>query len=1006
MAATGGSRLAHDDRREALATAPLGTARLTLLVVFALSGFSGLIYESIWSHYLKLFLGHAAYAQTLVLAIFMGGMAIGAAAAARWSTRLARPVLAYAGVELLIGLLAIVFDREFQALLRWSFDSVLPTLGSATAIQAFKWSAGAVLILPQSILLGMTFPMIGSGLTRTSDARSGELIALLYFSNCLGATVGVLTSGFYLVGHFGLPGTLLVAAAVNLVVALLAWAAGGRLTTSPPTPETNPVAVDRTAVGVLELVALGTGLASFLYEIAWIRMLTLALGSSTHSFELMLAAFIVGLAAGGGWIRRRIDALATPMRTLGTLLACNAALAALTIAGYHYSFDVVAWAKSAFAPTPTGYTGFNVVAQVVAGAIMVPVTFFCGMTLPLVTHICLRRGTGESAVGRIYAINTVGCILGVVVAIHLLMPTFGVKWTVLAGAGLTLLLAFVVVARAHEGATRAGAPVGPFAAAAVVALVAIAVHPDPRRMTSAVYRTGAVSIPADSQVTYLRDGKTATISLVERDGMTVIATNGKPDAAIQTRPGPPADDEVTMILAGALPLALHPEAKRIANIGIGSGLTSAVLLASPDVQELVSIEIEPFMVEAAARGYRPRTDRLFDDPRSRIVIEDAKTYFASHPTRFDVIVSEPSNPWVSGVATLFSAEFYRQVRRYIADDGLLVQWIQVYETDPTVVWSILKALSPAFADYQLYDVDDSNILVIASPARRLGNPTDRIFHIARMQPELLRAGLRERQDLTGRRIGDKALLDPYVQRLTVPVNSDYFPWVDQNAARFRFMNRNALPIVNLTTLPVPFLELARPDWTTDSPRTSSPYAKSYRELAVDRAVVVAAEVGAGQGDRLPPALAASAATLQTSATECASRGARQGWSNAVTLLSDQTTALLPYADLEAMWRRIEASGCYQSATAGQRAWPDFLHAVARRDHGAIERTGAGLLQQAALRDDPDRAGRVILAVGAALRGAGRCRDASAFVGATARTLHVDPKYALPLGILAADCPAG
>ena len=169
-----------------------------------------------------------------------------------------------------------------------------------------------------------------------------------------------------------------------------------------------------------------------------------------------------------------------------------------------------------------------------------------------------------------------------------------------------------------------------------------------------------------------------------------------------------------MILAGALPLAIHPDPRRVANIGIGSGLTSQLVLLHPNVELLDSVEIEPAIAEAAGIGFRPRVEKLFTDPRSHIHFEDAKTFFAAQKAPYDVIISEPSNPWVSGVASLFSGEFYTQITRYLAKDGLLVQWVQIYETDISVVASIVKALSPHFHDYQIFNTDDSDILIIAS----------------------------------------------------------------------------------------------------------------------------------------------------------------------------------------------------------------------------------------------------------------------------------------------------
>ena len=245
-------------------------------------------------------------------------------------------------------------------------------------------------------------------------------------------------------------------------------------------------------------------------------MLSLVLGSSTHSFELMLAAFIFGLAMGGLWIRRRIDHLADPMRFLAQVLLIMGALAALTIAGYHYTFDVIAWAMNAFARTESGYVGFNFVAQSVAIALMVPVTFCAGMTLPLITRLLMARGAGERAIGAVYALNTVGAIVGVVLAIHLLMPTVGLKGTILAGAALHLLLAITGLRLTGPGHTPIPTRVLVGASVVTVALVAIAIQPDPRRMLSAVYRTGLLRFPKDMEVIFLRDGKTATVSLVRR----------------------------------------------------------------------------------------------------------------------------------------------------------------------------------------------------------------------------------------------------------------------------------------------------------------------------------------------------------------------------------------------------------------------------------------------------------------------------------------------------------
>ena len=194
-----------------------------LFLLFTVSGFAGLIYESIWSHYLKLFLGHAAYAQTLVLALFMGGMAVGAWLVSRFSARLANSLRGYALVEAVIGIAAIVFHPVFVATTDAAYDSLLPALGSDTGAAIVKWLLAAALILPQSVLLGATFPLMSGGLLRRHPERPGESLAMLYFTNSLGAAVGVLASGFVLIERLGLPGTIQAAGVLNLVLAAIVW---------------------------------------------------------------------------------------------------------------------------------------------------------------------------------------------------------------------------------------------------------------------------------------------------------------------------------------------------------------------------------------------------------------------------------------------------------------------------------------------------------------------------------------------------------------------------------------------------------------------------------------------------------------------------------------------------------------------------------------------------------------------------------------------------------------
>jgi spermidine synthase len=938
-----------------------GARRRFLLGIFVVSGFTGLIYESIWSHYLKLFLGHAAYAQSLVLAIFMGGMAVGSWVVAHYSLRIRRLLLAYAVVEGLIGVLGLGFHSIFIAASDFSFAAAIPALPSTAWIQAYKWSLGAALILPQSVLLGMTFPLISGSIIRRWPDRPGETLASLYFTNSLGAAVGVLVSGFVLIDAVGLPGTIRVAGLLNVALAVVIWA---QVRAQPePGPQSPTVRLRKdTWARWLTLAACLTGAASFMYELGWIRMLSLVLGSSTHSFELMLSAFILGLALGGLYARRQIERIRNPAAYLAGVMMLMAALAALTLPAYGLMFDFMAWFLRSFTRTAGSYVGFNLLSQLIAALIMIPASFCAGMTLPLMTRELMRRGAGERAIGLIYSANTFGAIMGVVLTVHVLMPHIGIKGVILSGAAIHLALGcsrLLIRPRPQRALQVAmGTALGVFVA------VLLAVHLDPLRMISGVYRTGSATVPQGAVVKYLRDGKTATISLIEKDGLVTIATNGKPDAGIQMGPGEPSGDETTMVLAAAIPLSMQPHPRRVANIGFGSGLTTHTLLASELIDHLDSIEIEPFMVEAARQGFGPRIQNVFEDPRSHVIYEDAKTFFASTREPYDLIVSEPSNPWVSGVSTLFSDEFYDRITRYLTPDGYFAQWVQVYETNIGVFASIIKALAPHFGTYTLYNVDDLDILIVATRGPVMGIPDERLLRSSLLRSELERVGIRSVADFQSRKIGDNRTLGPVLESLPVPANSDFYPFVDLHAPRSRYLKENAMELPALTLLPIPFLELVGKSGPRAATAEPSPSSAVLRDGRVLRALDIRRAQASGRLDGLDPASARSLWLVGTEQAACAALPAQAAWADAVRNLSDQTSAYLNAAELEPLWASIVSSPCYHEVGADQTAWVDLFVAVAQRNAPDIVRLATGLLASSTPHSDGEVAYLTTLAAAA------------------------------------------
>lgn len=929
-------------------------ARLSfaLLVLFVLSGFAGLIYQSVWSHYLGLTLGHAAYAQSLVLAIYMGGMALGAWLASRYSLRWRNLILGYALVEGVIGLLGLVFHPLFVAYTGLSQDSILPMLSSAGTAHAWQWLSAALLIAPQSVLLGATFPLMSAGLVRALPGRHGEVLGGLYFSNSLGAALGALVATFALLPAVGLPGTVMAAGLLNLLVALGAWAVSKQLGAddTAPVPSTPEATAGAAEAGSLQrlgrIMLLSTaisGAASFVYEIGWVRLLNQALGTTVHSFELMLAAFILGLAFGGLWIRRRAHAIAEPVRYVGYVQVWMGVAALLSVPVFTQSFTWVGWMMDALSRSEGGYTLFELGTAAIALLVMFPAAFLAGMTLPLFTLALLRAGAGERAIGRIYAANTLGAIVGVVLAMHVLIPLIGVRLAVTLAAlvdGLVGLYLLRMVNPARMTPRVAG--VG-LAMVAAVAFSIVLGKPDPLQQASGVYRTGKARL-ANSHIDYLRDGKTATVAIINEGEQKAISTNGKPDAALSTLRDAPTPDEVTMIMAGLLPLAKHPSPRRIAVIGWGSGLTTHTLLGSDLPEQVDTIEIERVMVDAA-RLFGERVQRAYSDPRSHLQIDDARTFFSTGGRKYDAIVSEPSNPWVSGVAGLFTQEFYGFARHHLDTDGVLVQWIHTYEIDDALVATMMAALADQFPHIELYVTNSADLLVVASQ-----NPI-RVADFGAVPPgsvlasELRRVGVDRPEELALRRIGGTAILRNFIRTVGARPHSDYYPTVSLNAPRARFMRRNAPMLTDLVTNGMPVLDVldcrvplgrsANLPYNEDSTfsqwqQTALAIADTAREGRVTQAL---AKIS-------PESIYPVQAALGLSQRLADSPHLLAPWTDSVALLARGTIGHLPAEDLRDLWMEPTWLPAEVQATPEVQAVLAAYSAAARRAPGEM-RTAAG-----------------------------------------------------------------
>ncbi|HEV3009146.1 MAG TPA: hypothetical protein VGX52_08950, partial [Burkholderiales bacterium] len=665
-------------------------------------------------------------------------------------------------------------------------------------------------------------------------------------------------------------------------------------------------------------------------------------GASTHSFELMLATFIFGIALGGLAMRRRADAAPEPVRVLAWVQIAMGLAALATLPVYDLTFSLMETLLKGLARSETGYVLFNLSGAAVAAMVMLPATFCAGMTLPLITAALLRRGAGEAAIGQVYAANTLGAIAGVLLAVHAGLPLLGLKGTLIAGALVDVVLGFVLLRFLNLRFGYAAAACG-----ALFLAVAIGIELDVHKMTAGVFRHGEVGASQDATILFNKDGKTATVHLVKYSDATSLRTNGKSDGSINMNPaGERGTDEITMVLTAALPLALKPGTKSAAVIGIGTGLTTHTLLQSLDIERVETIEIEPAMAEAS-RGFMPRNSGAFADPRGAILIDDAKSFFSTRNRTYDLIISEPSNPWVSGVSSLFTREFYRRIRNHLNAGGLLVQWIQLYEMDASLVATVLGALGAEFPHYAVFAAGDYDLLIMAGDAPVPLQAQASVFEHPGVAKELWTVHVLTAGDLDARYLGSRATLEPLFASYGMPANSDYAPVLDLNAARHRFMEKSAADVVALLNADVPLLELIERDRSRRAvnPLFRGAYAfdrvENTRLAWYARDFLLRAQPPVPES--VPRELQKDLELVKLRLIECRQPRELDVWLHSAMRVAMALNPYLAPDDLAPVWARIMGSACYAGLEDFQRRWIAMFQAVGARNAARMAELAAPLV---------------------------------------------------------------
>jgi spermidine synthase len=692
-----------------------------LFVGFFLSGSAALIYEVVWVRMATQIFGSTAYAVATVLAGFMAGLAIGSYVFGRIADRKRNYLRLYGWLELGIGIYGFLVPYVFAAafgiygMLFW-LQGISPFLfNCALFLLAF------VLLAVPTSLMGATLPVL-SRFVIHDLSQLGRGIGNLYGTNTLGAVVGCGLAGYYLIPTLGIRGTLYSAAALNVVIAavviVLDYLRAAEMTATAPPASAAADAVPSarlTWVGFVLLAAIGcSGAAAMVFENAWTHALTMIIGGSVYSFTTMLLTFLVGLAAGGYLYARLLGGRMVQVTSFGLLELGVGAAALATIPLFQKLPLLFIRLHAGFGDS---FPLFLAIQVAVAFVVMFPSTLLFGMIFPLVVRLFTQSVyVVGSSVGTIYAINTVGAIAGAFIGGFVLLPLCGIQKSITVGAFINMLVGYVLIITDPQPRKARRLVLGTMAAVALLLMALQLPAWDPRILTSGVtvYAARYKGLPTDSlrleemrqdEVLYYREGLTATVSVhrLHKDYL-YLKTNGKTDGSY--------GDALTMLLTGYIPLFLKPAAEDVAVIGLGTGMTVKAVGAFP-VKKIKVLEIEPAMAEAAAL-FTEKIGGILEDPRLEIVPSDGRNYMLATPHLYDVIISEPSNPWIAGIASLFTKDFYAVANSKLKSDGIFAQWIHVYSMSPDDFRMVLRTFAEAFPHVSVWNMQESDFLLIGS----------------------------------------------------------------------------------------------------------------------------------------------------------------------------------------------------------------------------------------------------------------------------------------------------
>ncbi len=702
--------------------------KVAVVILFILSGICGLIYEVAWSRYIAIFIGSTAYAHMIVLATYMGGLALGALYWGNYSDRMLNQLKLYGLLELGIGAYCLVYPFIIETAGNF-FISSASTLDGASnkgVLMALKFLLSFLTLIVPTFLMGGTLPILTKFVSK-KIADSGKDVAVLYYINSIGALVGTGIAGFFLIRLLGIEVTVWVAALLNILIGLFALLLSRLSTTSRQSNTTggnfesvNAPSFPRQTIRVAIFTAFASGFIALLYELTWVRLLSNILGSTTYSFTIMLMAFITGIALGSFIVSLVIKKIRNLVAFLAICQYGTAVSIILMLPLYERLPYFLMGVAARIPNSPENFSTFLSLEFLYCFAVMLVPTIFSGMSLPVASRIASNdmRVLGKS-IGGIFSMNTMGSVAGALITGLVLIPFLGVKLSLEFGVLLNGLLGFFIL---NYSGVALKVKVS-FAILFVVCAISIRILLpawNNNFLISGVFRTlYTQDVPSykefkeqqneGQKILWYKEGVHANVAVRESIfGDTLQKTliiNGKADASTLA-------DLPTQVLLGQIPLMLYPNSGDALVIGLGSGITCGSVLRHP-LKSLDVVEIASEVVECNS-FFAKENYNFIKDARAKIYIDDAITYLKTSSKKYDYIISEPSNPWIAGIGNLYSLEYFNLCKAKLKRNGVMAQWFHTYDINNDIFKLVLSTISKALSNVTIWKVSDADVIILAS----------------------------------------------------------------------------------------------------------------------------------------------------------------------------------------------------------------------------------------------------------------------------------------------------